>query len=284
MVNLVDPIPIKKMRVAAPSVQRFLTWVIVGVVVIRYIDWSAFRNIAIIFLFQATTVIFKVVEDIQRPVVGIFDQAGAHFGAAQQSFQAGMLINLVLTHFGPARHRDHKVVGKTAQVGRGRSPVLLTEAVAPHIAAQREGRRITAERLVGFCRGAMMQPLDLMLIEGAGGWRVPLNQTEHLSELPRRLKLPTILVVGMRLGCINHALLSVEAIAADGVPLAGWVANCIDADMACYQENLDTLKARIRAPLLAELPFIDEVSPLEAAKFMEPGIKYLLDGTPLSKK
>ncbi|MCW8886260.1 MAG: dethiobiotin synthase, partial [Motiliproteus sp.] len=115
------------------------------------------------------------------------------------------------------------------------NPVLFEEAIAPHIAADREGKRITAERLVGFCRGVMMQPKDLLIIEGAGGWRVPLNSHENLSELPKALQTPVILVVGMRLGCLNHALLTAEAIAADGLPLAGWVANAVDLEMACYQ-------------------------------------------------
>ncbi|OMH38227.1 dethiobiotin synthase [Motiliproteus sp. MSK22-1] len=156
------------------------------------------------------------------------------------------------------------------------NPVLLKEAIAPHIAAEREGRRLTAERLVGFCRGAMMQPLDLMLVEGAGGWRVPLNQHENLSELPRRLQLPTILVVGMRLGCLNHALLTAEAIVADRVPLIGWVANRVDPYMDCYQENLDTLKNRLRAPLLAELPFIEDVTAKEASAYMQEAVRTLL--------
>ena len=156
------------------------------------------------------------------------------------------------------------------------NPVLLKEAIAPHIAAEKEGRRLTAERLVGFCRGAMMQPLDLMLVEGAGGWRVPLNQHENLSELPRRLQLPTILVVGMRLGCLNHALLTVEAIAADRVPLVGWVANRVDPAMDCYEENLDTLRKRIKAPLLAELPFIEDVTANKAAAYMQESVRILL--------
>ncbi|MEH6625862.1 MAG: dethiobiotin synthase [Motiliproteus sp.] len=156
------------------------------------------------------------------------------------------------------------------------NPVLFKDAIAPHIAAEREGKRITAERLVGFCRGAMMQPMELMLIEGAGGWRVPLNSQEYMSEIPKRLQIPVILVVAMRLGCLNHCLLTAEAIAADGLRLAGWVANNVDPEMTGYQENLQTLKERIRAPLLGEIPFMESVSVEKAADHLLTGVNHLL--------
>ncbi len=156
------------------------------------------------------------------------------------------------------------------------NPVLLKEAIAPHIAADHEGKRVTVERLEGFCRGAMMQPAKLRLLEGAGGWRVPVNQRENLSELPRRLQLPVILVVGMRLGCLNHAMLTAEAIAADGVPLAGWIANRVDPQMRCYEENLDSLRSRIAAPLLAEVPFMEAASVEQAADHLGSAVGYLL--------
>nr|WP_242521838.1 dethiobiotin synthase [Motiliproteus sp. SC1-56] len=156
------------------------------------------------------------------------------------------------------------------------NPVLLEEAIAPHIAAERAGKRLSAERLVGYCRGVMMQPLDLLLVEGAGGWRVPLNSVETLAELPKRLQLPCILVVGMRLGCINHALLSVEAIRADGVPLAGWIANRVDPGMDCYQENRDTLTRMLGAPPLAELPFSPQGDIVATAQHLEPMVSRLL--------
>ena len=136
------------------------------------------------------------------------------------------------------------------------NPMLLQEPIAPHIAAEREGKSLTVSRLAGFCRGAMMTPADLVLVEGAGGWRVPLNRVETLADLARELNLPVILVVGMRLGCINHALLSAEAIRNDGLQLAGWVANRVDPQMSCYDENLATLQTMLRAPLLAEIPHL----------------------------
>ena len=136
------------------------------------------------------------------------------------------------------------------------NPVLLEPAIAPHIAAEKAGKRITVAQLAGLCRGVMMQPADLILIEGAGGWRVPLYRHELLSGLASELQTPVILVVGMRLGCINHALLTAEAIRADGLRLAGWVANQIDPGMSCFEENLATLKAMLDAPCIGVVPYL----------------------------
>ena len=103
---------------------------------------------------------------------------------------------------------------------------------------------------------------DFMLIEGAGGWRVPLNHVETLAGLAIELQTPVILVVAMRLGCINHAVLTMEAIRHDKLPLVGWVANQPKLErMRCYEENLATLQRMIPAPLLGEVPFLDSPSP-----------------------
>lgn len=140
------------------------------------------------------------------------------------------------------------------------NPIALSAAIAPHIAAQQEKRVLSADRLAGFCRGSLNQA-DLTLIEGAGGWRVPLNPSETMADLVRILRLPVILVVGVRLGCINHALLTVEAIRNDGLQLAGWVANCIDADMQVLDENLHSLAVRIPAPCLGVVPWLEVAEP-----------------------
>ena len=141
------------------------------------------------------------------------------------------------------------------------NPVALAAAVAPHIAAAEEGRRLQASRLAGICRGVMSGSADLVLIEGAGGWRVPLSPRETLADLARELQVGVILVVGMRLGCINHALLTAEAIHRDGLPLAGWVANQAGERMQRHAENLDTLQRMLPAPLLGEIP---RLSPWDA--------------------
>ena len=125
------------------------------------------------------------------------------------------------------------------------NPVALKAPVAPHIAARQEGKTISLARLAGYVRGALSaHKADLILIEGAGGWRVPLNDREMLSGLAAELELPVIQVVGMKLGCINHALLTAEAIKKDGLRYAGTMANCFGS-MAVQEENLLTLRQHL---------------------------------------
>jgi dethiobiotin synthetase len=148
------------------------------------------------------------------------------------------------------------------------NPVALRSAIAPHIAAAQEGRRMQASRLAGLCRGVILGGADFILVEGAGGWRVPIGPRETLADVAGQLQLGVILVVGMRLGCINHALLTAEAIRADGLQLAGWVANQPAERMSCHDENLDTLRNLLPAPLLGEIPFLSPFSPLSASKLL----------------
>ncbi|MDN3637620.1 dethiobiotin synthase [Simiduia curdlanivorans] len=145
------------------------------------------------------------------------------------------------------------------------NPVALVPAIAPHIAAAQAGRELRVNRLLGLCRGVIYERADLTLIEGAGGWRVPLNGVETLADLARELNQPVILVVGMKLGCINHALLTFEAIVRDGLAVAGWVANTVQADMAVFEENLASLQQRLPAPLLAVVPHLSRPDPEQVA-------------------
>lgn len=149
------------------------------------------------------------------------------------------------------------------------NPVALEPAIAPHIAAHEAGIQLNVSRLAGVCRGVMAAGADLVLIEGAGGWRTPLGPRAFLSDLPRELNIPVILVVGMQLGCINHALLTAEAIRRDGLQLAGWVANFICEGMARSEENLATLTALLPAPLLGTLPFDEETDYRNAAGHLD---------------
>jgi dethiobiotin synthetase len=149
------------------------------------------------------------------------------------------------------------------------NPVALAEAIAPHIAAQREGKRLQASRLAGYCRGVMSGDADFVLIEGAGGWRVPLEGRQTLADVARELDIGVIIVVGMRLGCINHALLTAEAISRDGLPIAGWVANQMPEPMDSYQENFNTLKDLLPAPLLGEVPRLSRFDHIEASQLMD---------------
>jgi dethiobiotin synthetase len=134
------------------------------------------------------------------------------------------------------------------------NPVALPDAMAPHLAAERAGRTVTVAELLTAHR-ALQARADVVLVEGAGGWRVPINQRETLADLARAIGKPVVLVVGVRLGCLNHALLTAEAIRADGLELAGWVANAIDPDMPCREENIDTLRHWLPAPLLGSVPW-----------------------------
>ena len=129
------------------------------------------------------------------------------------------------------------------------NPVALPDPLAPHIAAERAGRSVTVAGLLSAHR-ELQAMADVVVVEGAGGWRVPINDHETLADLSVALALPVVLVVGLRLGCLNHALLSAEAIRADGLKLAGWVANAIDPDMPCRDENVHALCQRLPAPLL----------------------------------
>ena len=134
------------------------------------------------------------------------------------------------------------------------NPYLLRDAVSPHIAAQRDGVRIELERIVQACR-ALRAQADAVVVEGAGGFRVPLSDTLDGADLAVALDLPVLLVVGLRLGCLSHALLGAEAIAARGLRLAGWIANRIDPAMPEQDANLALLAARLPAPCLGDLPY-----------------------------
>jgi len=135
------------------------------------------------------------------------------------------------------------------------NPYSFAPAIAPHIAAQQSGIRIEIGRIAdSYAQLAGMS--DAVVVEGAGGFLVPLNERQTLADLASALRLPVVLVVGIRLGCLNHALLSAEAIRARGLKLAGWVANRIDPEMHFPEQNIDALAARLGAPLLGQIPFL----------------------------
>lgn len=148
------------------------------------------------------------------------------------------------------------------------NPVAFPPPIAPHIAAQEHGHMVTADRLSSLCREVLMQHAQLTLLEGVGGWRVPLNPRETLADLAQILQLPVILVVGMKLGCLNHSLLTAEAIHRDGLTMAGWVANAITPGMSRLAENILTLEDKIDAPCLGEVPFLPSTTAAEAAKYL----------------
>ncbi len=147
------------------------------------------------------------------------------------------------------------------------NPYCFKPAIAPHIAAAEEGMSIEFEPIKAACEQARLQA-DLVIVEGVGGFCVPLGTGYGTADLAIELALPVILVVGMRLGCINHAMLTAEAIARRGLKLAGWVANRIDPQMSRFDENLATLKTLIAAPLLGVVPHGPQDGTMGAAGFL----------------
>lgn len=132
------------------------------------------------------------------------------------------------------------------------NPFCFAEAIAPHIAAEKNGTRLSAKEIAQRVHQVLNTvDFDYALIEGAGGWRVPLNETETLADVVKLLNLPVILVVGMKLGCLNHALLTAEAIKTDGVALHSWVANDFGKPMPYWAENIAALEQKIPAPRIA---------------------------------
>jgi dethiobiotin synthetase len=134
------------------------------------------------------------------------------------------------------------------------NPILLHDAVSPHIAAQIAGVTIDAVHLAAV-HAQLLKQADIVVVEGAGGFHVPLSHTQTGADLARELQLPVILVVGLRLGCLNHASLTAQAIRAEGLRLVGWVANQIDPTMLNQADNIAYLQQRLNVPMLAYLPY-----------------------------
>ena len=155
------------------------------------------------------------------------------------------------------------------------NPIALKPPIAPHIAASEEGVELTQGAIEKGLNHLQSYNVDFLLMEGAGGWRLPLSlgsdnvPTRYLSDVVKSLNMPVILVVGMRLGCLNHAMLTAEAILADGLTIAGWVANDVTGNMTRYDENLASLKAMMPAPLLAEIPFKAQPSDADLQQAIE---------------
>jgi dethiobiotin synthetase len=133
-------------------------------------------------------------------------------------------------------------------------PYLFEPPIAPHLAAAEAGVRIDLA-VIEHAFHVLSRETEVVLVEGVGGLRVPLNEREDAADMAKRLGLPVILVVGVRLGCLNHALLTQEAIRNSGLRMAGWVASRIEPHMARAEDNLGALGERLQAPLIADIPF-----------------------------
>ncbi|WP_416137287.1 dethiobiotin synthase [Halomonas sp. HK25] len=149
------------------------------------------------------------------------------------------------------------------------NPFAFAPAIAPHLAARRAGAELRLADLTNWLRPLLAHPRDLTLVEGAGGWRVPLNDEEDLAGLALEMDLPVLLVVGLRLGCLSHARLTAEAVHADGLRLAGWIGSVVDPafaeDDALYRDNLVTLVRTLPFPCLGVIPRLPAGAPRRMA-------------------
>ncbi|QZA79022.1 dethiobiotin synthase [Deefgea tanakiae] len=136
------------------------------------------------------------------------------------------------------------------------NPYRFAPAVSPHLAARDANVEISLPHLLE-CAQQLSQMADVLVIEGAGGWYAPISEQYTIADLATELAAPVIVVVGMRLGCLNHAQLTIDAISQRGLVIAGWIANRVDPAFKRYEDNLAYLKQRIAAPLLAELEYDD---------------------------
>ena len=148
------------------------------------------------------------------------------------------------------------------------NPFAFAPAIAPHLAAAQAGEPIRVERIL-TSYDELADRSDCLLVEGLGGWRVPLGPHLTLPDLVRAMDLPVILVVGLRLGCLNHALLTQESILHAGLELRGWIANQIDPHMQAREENLETLRSWLYAPCLGVVPYLEQPSPERIGQYLE---------------
>lgn len=151
------------------------------------------------------------------------------------------------------------------------NPYSFLPPVAPHIAARHSGVRIEFGRILASYRELAGQA-DAVIVEGVGGFKVPLNEKQDSAELAQQFALPVILVVGLRLGCLNHALLTADAIAAAGLDLAGWAANVLDENMPMLRENIAALEQRLAAPLLGVIDYRAQPDARAAASRLDIGV------------
>jgi dethiobiotin synthetase len=157
------------------------------------------------------------------------------------------------------------------------NPYCLEEAVSPHIAAKMANIDVDIRKIVAISRKLRAQA-DLLLIEGAGGWYTPIGREESMAELARALETPVLLVVGLKLGCLNHARLTLEAIGRSGCGFAGWIGNHIDPGFAAVEENLATLNQLMGAEALGLLPHSHEIA--NDAALMRAALVGLLESRP----
>lgn len=149
------------------------------------------------------------------------------------------------------------------------NPITFKQAIAPHIAASENKCSINLTTVDQGLAFLQQQQAQLLLIEGAGGWHLPINNKQLFSEWVIEKQLPVIVVVGLKLGCLNHALLTTQSIQQSGLTIAGWIANHLQHDMPYVAQNIDTLKNYIKAPLLAEIPFLNNIEQQNLSQYIK---------------
>jgi dethiobiotin synthetase len=154
------------------------------------------------------------------------------------------------------------------------NPYGFMPAVAPHLAAAAAGEAISLDKIQAHY-ARLRAAADSVIVEGVGGWLVPLSDTTTIADLACALRLPVLLVVGMRLGCLNHALLTGDAITRSGLRFAGWVANQVDRKMERVEENINTLMTLLPAPFLGAVPYLTTLDPSVIAQYLD--VKSLLE-------
>jgi len=148
------------------------------------------------------------------------------------------------------------------------NPYVFKDPIAPHIAAAREQRIIEIKKILD-CYEQIAAASDCVIVEGAGGWKVPLNGTESMADLAAALALPVIIVVSVKLGCLNHAILTYESLLKNEIPLAGWVANIVDLDVSHIPEQIDTLRRTLYGPLLGIIPPMPRIRIAQVAEHLD---------------
>jgi len=149
------------------------------------------------------------------------------------------------------------------------NPIAFQQPIAPHIAAIENGTFIDINIVNNGLQHLQNMSVDLVFVEGAGGWHLPIDNQFLLSDWVIEKQLPVILIVGLKLGCLNHALLTAKAIEQSGLVIAGWIANHLQPDMPYVVDNIETLKTMINAPMLAEIPFIEDIRTTNLAEFVD---------------
>jgi dethiobiotin synthetase len=159
------------------------------------------------------------------------------------------------------------------------NPYVYEPAIAPHLAAAQVEKPILIEEILQEYQRLSNQA-DQVLIEGVGGWHVPLGEHDTLADLARALNLPVVMVVGLRLGCLNHALMTAECMLNAGVTFAGWIANQTEQKMPAREENLATLQAWLPAPCLGDIPYLPDPGPQTIASYLSGHLSELFPQVP----